>query len=49
MYYVTIHVEETIAVEDAMNLEDAIARAKSMFDPTANEPEVIDAWDDNDD
>lgn len=49
MYYVTICVEETIEVEDAMNLDDAIERAKSMFDPTANEPQVIEAWSDNDD
>lgn len=48
-YFVTICVEETIEVADATNIDDAIERAKSMFDPTANEPEVIEAWSDNDD
>lgn len=49
MYYVTICVEETIEVEDAMNLDDAIEQAKTMFDPTANEPEVFEAWEDSND
>lgn len=48
-YFVTICVEETIEVVDAMNIDDAIERAKSMFDPTANEPEVFEAWDDSND
>lgn len=42
-YFVTIRVEETIVVEANSEKEAAII-AEQMFDPTAHDPEIVEAW-----
>jgi hypothetical protein len=46
--WVTIRIEETIEIDDAMNLDHAEQLAKERFDATAHSPEVIDSWVDED-
>lgn len=44
IYYVTIKVEETLVIDDAENEAEAIKRAIQCFDPTTDEPEVVEVW-----
>lgn len=47
-YFVTVRIEETIEIEDAMNLGHAEELAKERFDSTAYSPEIIESWLDED-
>jgi hypothetical protein len=47
-WYVTVCVLDTIEV-DAETQEEAEVLGLAMFDPTANEPEVHDSWEEQDD
>lgn len=49
IYYVTIKVEETLVIDDVCSEAEAIKRAIQCFDPTTDEPEVVEIWNDNDD
>jgi hypothetical protein len=42
-YYVTIKIEETIAV-DTFTEAEAIKYALQFFDPTAHDPEIVEVW-----
>jgi len=43
-YFVTIKVEETLVIDDVCNEAEAIKYALEFFDPTANDPEVVETW-----
>ena len=43
-YYVTVHVEETLVIEDALTEAEAIKRALQCFDATAHDPEIVEVW-----
>lgn len=47
-YFVTIKVEETLVIDDVCNEAEAIKYALEFFDPTANDPEVVETWSDED-
>ena len=47
-YYVTIKVEETLVIDDVFTEAEAISRALECFDATANEPELVEIWSDED-
>jgi hypothetical protein len=43
-YYVTVHVEETLVIDDVLTEAEAIKRALGWFDATAHDPEVLEVW-----
>jgi hypothetical protein len=43
-YHVTVHVEETLVIEDALTEAEAIKRALQCFDATAHDPEIVEVW-----
>ena len=47
-YYVTVHVEETLVIDDVLTEAEAIKRALQCFDATANDPEVLEVWSEDD-
>lgn len=46
-WYVTVCVLDTVEVE-AKTREEAEVLGLALFDPTANDPEVHDAWEEDD-
>lgn len=48
-YFVTIKVEETLVIDNAMNEEEAVKLAFEQFDSTALDPELEEVWSDEDD
>lgn len=47
-YFVTIKVEETLVIDDAINEAEAIKYALEFFDATANDPELVEVWSEDD-
>jgi len=47
-YYVTVHVEETLVIDDVLTEAEAIKRALQCFDATAHDPEVLEVWSEDD-
>lgn len=47
-YYVTIKVEETLVIDNAMNEDEAVKMAFEQFDSTALDPELEEVWSDED-
>jgi hypothetical protein len=47
-YYVTVHVEETLVIDDVLTEAEAIKRALGWFDATAHDPEVLEVWSEDD-
>jgi orotate phosphoribosyltransferase-like protein len=47
-YYVTVHVEETLVIDDVLTEAEAIKRALQCFDATAHDPEITEVWTEDD-
>lgn len=47
-YFVTVCIEETIEVDNALSENEAIKFAFQQFDPTAHDPELVEIWSDSD-